>query len=248
MARARRGSSSWTLTLWLLFGLGACVSSGPNYALPKESGEPVFILSHGGTDTQPLLQFTNDGQVLTRAGKAQINNRRLQDLLHFVLSTERFFDIDTDAVKLAIHQQNSQRGSALAVFNAPTTIMELRLRDRTHRVEVHALEFQATSHANIPSLQRLVAIQRRLIQESGIALMGGEKKLDKLAARATKELRSKYPERAGFTTAELVGVGRRKADGARVVHFRREESATVLSYVIVIVPVNGETTVRLVER
>ena len=116
------------------------------------------------------------------------------------------------------------------------------------RVEVHALEFQATSRANIPSLQRLVAIQRRLIQESGIALMGGEKKLDKLAARATKELRSKYPERAGFTTAELVGVGRRKADGARVVHFRREESATVLSYVIVIVPKTGEPTAQLLEK
>lgn len=246
MAAHRRGSGRRALALCLI--ATACAAPGPRYALPEPSGQPVVILSHAGAGAQPLLQFTNDGQVLTRAGKARIDDGRLQELLHFVLSTERFFDIDTDAVKLAIHQQNSQRASALAVFNAPTTIMELRLRDRTHRVEVHALEFQATTHASIPSLQRLVAIQRRLIFESGVALVGGEKELRDLAKRASKALQEKHPERAPFTTDALVGVGRRKTDGAHVVHFRREESAVVLSYAIVVVPPSGAPTVRLVER
>ena len=136
----------------------------------------------------PLVSRSGAARLYVPGVEAHIGSKRLQEILLFVLSTERFFDIDTDAVKLSIHQQNSQRGSALAVFNAPTTSLELRLRDRTHRVEVHALEFQATTHANIPSLQRLIAIQRRLIQESGIALLGGEKKLAKVAARASAEL------------------------------------------------------------
>jgi len=117
-----------------------------------------------------------------------------------------------------------------------------------HRVEVHALEFQAASHANIPSLQRLVAIQRRLIQVSGIALLGGQKKLDRVADRASAELQRKYPDRTRFTADELVGVGSRQNDGALVVHFRRDESVTVLSYVVVVVPKSGEPSARLIER
>ena len=199
------------LTATLLAG---CVSSGTAYPLPEDGNTAVLSLAHAETKGEPLIRFTADGRVLTRAGTAEIDDETLQDLLFYVVSTERFLDIDSQAVKLSIHQQNSHRGSALAVFNAPTTILELKLRDVSHRVEVHALEFQANAHRNIPSLQRLLGIQRRLIRESGTALIGGREELARLVTIATNELHKKHPERPGFTELDLVGVGKRRKDGA----------------------------------
>jgi hypothetical protein len=219
--------------------------AGPSrYELPESA--PVIVLDSKGSRSKPMV-IEPDGTMRSAAGETSIDADRLQALLRYVIEDELFFDIDSKAVKLAIHQENSRRGSALAVFNAPTSILALNLRDRAHRVEVHALQFEAKAHPDIEALQRLARIQRRLIREFSVALLGGETRARELGELASAELRASHPDRAPFELADLAAAGRRK-DGSLVAHFRRDETATTLSYVIVLVPERGEPTAQLAGR
>lgn len=251
MAKAARGDPHHrrggplirALTLLLL---AACASKAPRYELPEDG--PVIVLnSKGAKRAQPPLVIQQDGVMHSAAGETSIEPDQLQALLRFLIEEQRFFDIDSEAVKLAIHQENSQRGSALAILHAPTSILTLNLRDRSHRVEVHALQFEAKAHPKIESLQRLALIQRRIIREFSIALLGGERTAQRLCELASAELATHHPERAPFTLNDLAAAGRRK-DDSLVAHFRRDESATAFSYVIVLVPVEGEPIAQLAAR
>jgi len=226
--------------------LAACAASAPRYALP-EAGPVVALESKGAHRPQPPLVIHPDGTMASSAGETRIDPARLQELLRFIIEEQRFWDIDSEAVRLAIHQENSQRGSALAVLHAPTSVLEVRLQDRTHRVEVHALQFEANAHPGIDSLQRLAAIQRRVIQVFSIALLGGEWRVARLRDLASAELRKHHPDRAPFTLDDLAAAGRR-SDGSLVAHFRRDESPTQLSYVVVLVPLEGDPQAQLAAR
>jgi len=223
--------------------LAACAAPPTTYPLPAEG--PVVVLESTGTRRpQPPLVILPDGTMTSSAGATRLAPDDLQALLRSLIEEERFLDIDGDAVKLAIHQENSQRGSALAVLHAPTTAIELRLRDRSHRVEVHALQFEASAHPDIDALQRLARIQRRIVRDFSVALLGGPRRAADYAALATAELRRHHAERAPFTLRDLAAAGRRP-DGSLVAHFRRDESATELSYVVVLVPKDGDPVAQL---
>jgi hypothetical protein len=226
--------------------LTACAAKQTRYELPEDG--PVIVLdTKGAKRAQPPLVIQQNGVMHSAAGETSIDPDQLQALLRFLVEEQRFLDIDSDAVRLAIHQENSQRGSALAILHAPTSILTLNLRDRTHRVEVHALQFEAKAHPKIESLQRLALIQRRIIREFSIALLGGERRAQRLCDLASEELATRHPERAPFTLTDLAAAGRRK-DGSLVAHFRRDETATTFSYVIVLVPLEGEPTAQLAAR
>jgi hypothetical protein len=226
--------------------LAACAASAPRYALPGD-GYVVLLESKGTRREQPPLVIHPDGTMTSSAGNTRIDGDELQALLRSLIEEQRFFDIDGEAIRLAIHQENSQRGSALAVLHAPTSAVELRLKDRTHRVEVHALQFEANAHPGIDPLQRLAAIQRRLIRVFSVALLGGEARAARLRDLASEELRRHHPGRAPFTLDDLAAAGRRP-DGSLVAHFRRDESATQLSYVVVLVPLEGVPVAQLAGR
>ena len=227
----------------LLLLLSACAAQQTRYELPEDG--PVIVLdTKGARRAQPPLVIKQDGVMHSAAGKTSIDADRLQTLLRFLIEEQQFLDIDSEAIKLAIHQENSQRGSALAILHAPTSVLTLNLRDRTHRVEVHALQFEAKAHPRIESLQRLALIQRRIIREFSIALLGGDRTAQSLCDLASAELAQRHPERAPFKLTDLAAAGRRK-DGSLVAHFRRDETATTFSYVIVLVPNEGEPKAQL---
>lgn len=229
--------------------LAACASPPPRFALPEEAGADVLVLDQRPKSgprprKEPLIRYAADGTMRTGAGEARLEPEELQDLLAYVIDEKRFFDLDTEAIRLKLHQENSRRGSALAVLRAPVSVIEVRLRDRTHRVEVHALQFQANTHPTIAALQQLAAIERKLVRSSSVALLGGTDGAARVLALANEELARRYPQRTALALTDLAGVGRRK-DGARVAHFRRDESAREVSYVIVLLPVDGEPTAMM---
>ena len=227
----------------VLLLLTACAAQQTRYDLPEDG--PVIVLDRKGAKrAQPPLVIKQNGVMRSAAGETSIDSDQLQTLLRFLIEEQRFLDIDSEAIKLAIHQENSQRGSALAILHAPTSVLTLNLRDRVHSVEVHALQFEAKAHPKIESLQRLALIQRRIIREFSVALLGGEQRARRLCDLASAELKLRHPQRAPFTLTDLAAAGRRK-DDSLVAHFRRDETATTFSYVIVLVPNEGESEAQL---
>jgi len=220
----------------------ACATPQTRYERPAE-GPVVRLASKGERVGKPPLDLLPDGTMRSGAGETRIDADAVQALLRFIVEDQRFLDIDGDAVRLKIHQENSQRGSALAVLHAPTSVIEVRLKDRRHAVEMHALQFEATAHPKIGALQRLARVQRRIIRVFSVALLGGEARAGELRDAASAELKKHHPGRAPFTLNDLAAAGRRP-DGALVAHFRRDESPTKFSYVIVLV--DGEPRAQLV--
>ena len=225
-----------------LLVLAGCASNGPRFELPEGEREPVIVLRENVNlpqfqgDLEPLV-LVRDGTMISAAGEARIDAERMDEILAFVVDLQRFFDIDTEAVKLAIHQANSQRASAVAVLNASTTTIEVHLRDRSHVVTVNALKFQAFHHKQIAVLQQLVAIQHRVVREFQIAILGGDDALKRVLAAATEKL----AEGRTVTLDHLVSLGRQKNDGTLVALFNPAWSR---SYVVISIHPDGTMEAR----
>jgi len=179
-----------------------------------------------------------------RNGTARIDTDETQSLLHFVIEDQRFFEIDAQALKLAVHQANSRYGGAIAVMDGTTTAIEVTLKDRRHTVEQYALAFSARRYSKIAALQRLAAIERRLIHVAAIAHLGGDETAARMLRAANEQLAMVYPAVAPLTLNDLATAGTRR-DGARVAHFRRAATATSVTVATVVLAEGQDPVARV---
>jgi len=222
--------------------LAACAGTPqPRYALPEEPTAAIVELRKGDTE---IVRMETDGTIRLRNGTTSASADQIQELLRFIIEDQRFFEIDQQALKLAVHQANSRYGSAIAVMDGNTTRVAVRLRDRGHAVEQYALEFSAQRYSAVPALQRLAAVERAIVRFVAIAHLGGESTALRMLRAANDELYAQYPEVELLTMDDLATAGTRK-DGALVAHFRRSASATTVTVATVVLPQTGDLIAKV---
>ncbi|MHC4954475.1 MAG: hypothetical protein ACYTGZ_11355 [Planctomycetota bacterium] len=236
----------------IVFALATACSSvaAPRFDLPEDPAAEIIVLEREGglaargEQRPPLLRLQADGTLHTRGGTAQIAPDRIQDLLGYIVDDQRFFEIDSEALRLAVHQSNSRYGSAVVIMDAPTTRVDVRLRARSHSVSQYALAFTAQRHSEIDELRRLAAIEKRLIRFVAVTHLGGVEAAESMLALANNRLYLDHPTVAPLTLDSLATAGTRR-DGARVAHFRRAASATSVTIATVTMPEGGGAVVQV---
>ena len=212
--------------------VGACAapSIGPRFALPEDPETVVVRLakSRRGADPQPVLELTAGATIRTRTGSQALDAYTIQDLLAYIVDDQGFFEIDEKALQLAIHQSNSRHGGAIAVMDAATTTITVRLHDREHSVSQYALAFSAQRFSDIDALVRLAAIERRIVRFGAAGHLGGPAGAGLFLAQANRALAQNHPGVAPLTLDDLATAGTRR-DGAIVAHFRRAATATTVT-------------------
>jgi len=222
--------------------LTACAGAPePRYELP---GDPAATIIELRRNSESLVRMQADGTVHWRNGTARAAPDKVQDLLAFIVEDQRFFEIDPQALKLAVHQANSRYGAAVAVMDGTTTTIEVTLRDRRHVVEQYALAFSAQRYSKVSALQRLAAIERGVIRFVAIAHLGGDKVAERMLRTANDRLRSDFPAVPPLTMDDLATAGTRR-DGALVAHFRRAASATTVTVATVVLPPDGDPVAQV---
>jgi len=221
--------------------VGACATPyEPRFELPDDPQAVVVRLAKARREAepQPILELTAGATMRTRTGFQATDAAQLQALLASIVEEQGFFEIDERALQLAVHQSNSRHGAAVAVMDAATTTITVRLRDREHSVSQYALAFRAQRFSDIDALVRLAAIERSIVRFGAVAHLGGAKGAERFVAAANAELARSHPDVAPLGLDDLATAGTRR-DGAVVAHFRRAATPTTVTVATVVWPVAG---------
>ncbi len=152
--------------------------------LPDDLREPVIVMDYVGGFRRPdppgfvrtpFVSIYADGRVLTgrNAPEQEVYEFRLdadelEELVKFIVTEQKFFEQDSNALKDRIEQVPDR----MIVMDAPSTRITLRTRQKTHMVDVYALAMVARQLASIDGLQRLHAIEQRLKAVQTLAALG----------------------------------------------------------------------------
>jgi hypothetical protein len=222
--------------------LAAC--SGTPDPRPEPPIKPSATVVELRRGSELLLRVHADGALRLRNGEARVAPGEVEELLRFIVEEQRFFEIDPQALRLAMHQANSRYGSAVVVVDGATTTIEVTQRGRHHAVEQYALAFSAQRYSEVAALRRLAAIEHHLIRFGAVAHLGGDAVAQRMLRAANEQLAVVFPAVAPLTLEDLATAGTRR-DGALVAHFRRDASATSVTLATVVQVAGEKPTARV---
>ena len=169
----------------------ACAPSGPSAAQPAATGQPLktpsqpYLLpadpsavilrwdSRGGMRPEPeqpalLLHASGDfsarplpGSTVRRQGR--LDAAAVQALLNEILVQHRFASISAADIQSQISEISQRTGRLFAVMDGGETRIELQLPAVQHHVVLPAMQAARARFPEIEPLQRLHAIQQRLL-------------------------------------------------------------------------------------
>lgn len=203
------------------------------YALPKDPKAVVISFDYKGGFTPPrkkdapALSILRDGtvQMPDRFGLAKdvtgnISEAELQSILRLAIEDNKFFEFDPAKVKEKIKKAEAGMKFVPRIADAPNSVIEIRLADKTHKVSQYALGFIVNQYPTVKELQQLNAIQTRLNHVMNLTRLGGEKKLAEMLKLANAELKKQEPNAEPFAASELQSASQRQ-DGTLYVSFHR---------------------------
>ena len=205
-------------------------------ALPDEAKAEVISLDFQGGFTpprlkkSPTLSVLRDGTVLipdnygqSQDVKTQMTEKELQDLLHFIIETNKFFEIDAKKIQAQVmkaeqpkkdKQGNLTISIAPRVADAPNTVIMVETKDRDHEVTWYALSMAAGQHKEIAALQQLRAIEQRLQRVMTVAHAGGTERVAEVLNLVNERVQQEYPGAQKLSQDHLLSASLRP-DGSR---------------------------------
>ncbi len=152
--------------------------------LPDDLREPVIVMDYVGGFRRPdppgfvrtpFVRIYADGRVQTGRNAPEqevyeicLDAAELEELVKFIVTEQKFFEHDSNALKDRIEQVPDRA----IVMDAPSTTITLRTRQKCHTVNVYALSMVARQLTSIDGLQRLHAIEQRLKAVHTLAVLG----------------------------------------------------------------------------
>jgi hypothetical protein len=146
--------------------------------MPADTGAVIIRWSSlgglrvAGTEQEPSLLVHADGR-FSAPGRTpggprrtgQLSRQQLQELLTDVLLRQRFGSIEASDIQARIRAvaQVDGQGRVLLGMDGGVTHIEVDLPDVRHRVEWPGLHQAQSTYPEVEPLQRLFAVQRRLL-------------------------------------------------------------------------------------
>jgi hypothetical protein len=206
------------------------------YTAPRRNKAPYLSILADGTVSRP------DPFGLNKDQQSKITQAELQELLRYVVETQRFFQVDPKVLRKKLHAAEG----GVSIVDASATVLKVSIRGKSLEVEQYALRFVARTHPQIDELKRLGAIEQRLGNLRAIVGAGGKKKAAEIVALANQHLKKRYPKAKPLTLGDLADAGERR-DGTRFARLHRGATLGRGPYVIVSVelPPKGEPRVAV---
>lgn len=174
---------------------------------------------------EPLLRIWDDGRVVVGRTNPQQERcemqwpvERVQQLLQFIVDEHRFFDADSKAIADAI----KATGRPVLLMDGRTTRIVVRADQKEHAVEVYALHFTGREYPEVPMLQHLWQIEKRLKHIVGVCHLGGEKVLKTALDDVNRKLKDEIPDAAPFSAEDFVSASRGR-NSTVIAAFQRDE-------------------------
>ena len=235
----------------------------PAFKLPKDPKAVVISFDWKGGFTPPrknmapVLSILADGTLLMpdRFGMAKdvtgkITRKELQDLLRFAITENKFFKFDAAKVKEKVRKASAGR-PRIAIADAPSSVVEIKLAGKSHKASYYALGFAARQYKTVAELQQLYAIQQRLNRLMNVTRLGGKKEVAKMLVLANVHLKKKFPKAAPLTASDLQSAGVRR-DGSKYVSFsrygKRADGKPDGTYANVFIQIKGDTEPKVTVR
>lgn len=125
----------------------------------SDAGEdPALLLYADGRYSAPAAALGGP----RRTGR--LDPTELRELLVHLVHQQRFAEIDARDIQARMRRIAADTGRLAAIMDGGVTRIELTLPDLQHRVELPNLHAAARSFPEIDALQRLLAVQKRLLE------------------------------------------------------------------------------------
>jgi len=195
--------------------------------LPLDPSTPIIVLRYSGgfccAPVSPALVVRSDGSLTAAEASMPFEDRippsELQELLHWIIDDQRFFEFDSATTKAAIAFQPGQCN--VTIDDASTVTIQIRTREREKNESFYAPGFYAQFHPSVQPLTRFAAIETRLYALVKQAMAGGTEGLEAALKEANEFVRT-HPEFPALTRENYVETSYTPPRRQKVVRFVRE--------------------------
>jgi hypothetical protein len=193
------GRHLWVLGFCLLTTVPALSQGRVTIALPVDPEAVVMALEYrggfgGSRNTEPYLAVRGNGRVTaTSYGKSvdmEVPAAELQELLHFAIEDQQFFEFTIAAAEQELREQP---GCRIRIDDAGTTIISVTTRERQGTASFDALSFHSRMYPSARWVGRLSLIEQRLDTLFRLAMGGGREAVE-AAVRDVREFANSRPE------------------------------------------------------
>ena len=141
--------------------------------LPVDSSTPVITLQYrDGFPAQPIpgqeqakgpyLTIRADGRGTAGNINFSLSADELQELLHFVIDDQHFFDFDPKIAKADILDEQIRTGRGVSVADAGTTVVRVTTLGKDVESSFNAVTFWTQKYPNARGLKQFAEIEKRL--------------------------------------------------------------------------------------
>lgn len=119
---------------------------------------------------RPVQESIAAGPLTIRAdGRGTVGNlsfslspAQLQELLHFVINEQRFFDFDPNVARADIVEEEKRRGVSMGVSDVSHTVIRVAIAGKAVESSFHAVALFSRNYPNARGLAQFAAIETRL--------------------------------------------------------------------------------------
>jgi hypothetical protein len=207
----------YSLLFFLVAGCGNAIAEpatpAKTHQLPDNPDTPIIYLDYKGglkprlpNNPHLLIKASGEGFLGSPYGVSkpvnfQVSQDEIQDVLRFIIDENSFFNFDSAIVKTKVSDELSRPitdndkkvKSVFAVADAPTLEIRIQADGKHHTVEYYALSFAARQFPDIPELQQMLAIAKRLQHLMSVKRIGGEEVLMPYIDQANILIQKKWP-------------------------------------------------------
>jgi hypothetical protein len=124
---------------------------------PRKNASPFLTVQADGKATAVLTEFPD------KVFKEQLTPAALQELLHFVIDDQNFFQFNATEVQRQIEIENNQRGDVIKVSDVSTPVIRVTTADGSHEGSFNGIQL-AGAYPSIRPLAQLAAVDARLLR------------------------------------------------------------------------------------
>jgi len=208
--------------------------------VPADPNAAVIVMDRIGgltprQNASPDLTVRSNGWVVAvetglpdKVFTAQLSAEELQELLHFVIDDQSFFQISASDVQKQIDAENDRRGHVIKVDDLSTPVIRVTTAERSYEVSINGPSQWLRWYPSIRPLAQLAAVEKRLTRLKEEVMVGW---LDGL--EAVLEVANRYLKRdPSLPTLARTDYQRTLYSdaGQRTVYFERSPLSVSVSY------------------
>jgi hypothetical protein len=171
------------------------------YGPPRKNQGPVLTIQADGNAT--VVDPTGERATT----KYMLSPAEVQDLLRFIVLEQHFFEINQTEISRAMEEEERKTGVSRTVFDASTTVIQVKTADREQELRFNALGTWANRYPTIQRLQQLFNVKKRLGRLIEEFRPGVRETIAVALATANETMKREHPDQPELTLNDFLNTG-----------------------------------------